>query len=158
MERRKFMAGLATLGALPLVGGRAWADGGVLQGGDRDPARDAGAGPGAIDPQIGNLPQLKKPPFSAYNTYKLVSRTSVPLEKGKPQTHTMVNKRVLQVTLIDTTRGQALPRRRGHQPAGRQRVPQAARGDGGGERAVLRRRAEPRGRHPGHRDHHQAVT
>ena len=58
-------------------------------------------GPGSIDPQIGNLPQLKKPPFSSYNTYKLLDRKGLALEKGKPVTYAMPNKRVLQVTLQD---------------------------------------------------------
>src|SRR5260221_1167105 len=58
-------------------------------------------GPGSIDPQIGNVPQLTKPPFSAYNTYKLLGKGSLPLEKGKPQTHTLPNSRILQVTLQD---------------------------------------------------------
>lgn len=62
------------------------------------------AGPGSIDPQIGVLPQLQRPPFSAYNTYKLIGRTTLPLEKGKPQAYTLVNQRVLQVTLQDTTK------------------------------------------------------
>lgn len=61
-------------------------------------------GAGSIDPQIGKLPQLTKPPFSAYNTYKLVGHTSLPLEKGKPQVYTLVNKRDLQVVLQDTTK------------------------------------------------------
>lgn len=58
-------------------------------------------GAGSIDPQIGNLPQLKKPPFSAYNTYKLLDRKALPLDKGKPVTYGMVNKRTLQITLED---------------------------------------------------------
>ncbi len=60
-------------------------------------------GPGSIDPQIGNLPQLKRPPFSSYNTYKLLDRKALGLEKGKPVTYVMPNKRVLQVTLQDVT-------------------------------------------------------
>ncbi len=60
-------------------------------------------GPGSIDPQIGNLPQLKKPPFSAYNTYKLLDRKALVLEKNKPTNYEMVNKRVLAVTLEDIT-------------------------------------------------------
>ena len=60
-------------------------------------------GPGSIDPQIGNLPQLKRPPFSSYNTYKLLDRKGLGLEKGKPVTYVMPNKRVLQVTLQDVT-------------------------------------------------------
>lgn len=61
------------------------------------------SGPGSIDPQIGNMPQLTKPPFSAYNTYKLLGKGSLPLEKGKPQTYTLPNNRVLQVTLQELT-------------------------------------------------------
>jgi hypothetical protein len=103
MDRRNFIAGglgLATLGALR---GVAWADGAVVQGEIMILHATQQAGSGSIDPQIGSLPQLKKPPFSAYNTYKLVGRTTLPLEKGKLQTTTLVNKRVLQVTLVDTT-------------------------------------------------------
>jgi len=60
-------------------------------------------GGGSIDPSIGNLPQLTKPPFSAYNTYKLISRKQFSLDKGKPQTDTLPNDRVLQITLQDIT-------------------------------------------------------
>ncbi len=61
------------------------------------------AGPGSIDPRIGSMPQLKKPPFSAYNTYKLLDRKVVPLEKGKAATYALQNGRTLDVTLIDLT-------------------------------------------------------
>src|SRR4051794_30970204 len=47
-------------------------------------------GGGSIDPGIGNMPQLKKPPFSAYNTYKLLDKKVLPLEKGKPVTHSLI--------------------------------------------------------------------
>jgi hypothetical protein len=60
-------------------------------------------GPGSIDPSIGNMPQLKRPPFSAYNTYKLLAKQSLGLSKGTPATYTLVNGRVLQVTLQDVT-------------------------------------------------------
>ncbi len=56
-----------------------------------------------IDPLIGNLPQLSKPPFSAYNSYKLLDRKSLALEKGKSATYNLVNGRVLQVTFIEPT-------------------------------------------------------
>lgn len=59
------------------------------------------AGAGSIDPQIGNLPQLKKPPFSAYNTYKLLDKKSLALVKGAPSNTTLANQRVLQVTFED---------------------------------------------------------
>jgi hypothetical protein len=35
-----------------------------------------------IDPNIGNIPALSKPPFSSYNSYKLLDRTTMPLKKG----------------------------------------------------------------------------
>ncbi len=60
-------------------------------------------GPGSIDPSIGNMPQLKRPPFSAYNTYKLLAKQSLALTKGTPATYTLVNGRVLQVSLLDVT-------------------------------------------------------
>lgn len=34
---------------------------------------------GGIDGRIGNLAQLKRPPFSAYDTYKLLTQTRTPL-------------------------------------------------------------------------------
>jgi len=60
-------------------------------------------GAGSIDPSIGNMPQLKRPPFSAYNTYKLLAKQSLALTKGTPVTYTLANGRVLQVTLQDVT-------------------------------------------------------
>ena len=35
-----------------------------------------------IDPKIGKMPALSKPPFSSYNSYKLLDRTSGTLAKG----------------------------------------------------------------------------
>jgi hypothetical protein len=60
-------------------------------------ADDGGAG---IDPRIGNLPALKQPPFSSYNTYKFISGTTLPV--NKPATTTLPNGRVLQISLIKT--------------------------------------------------------
>jgi hypothetical protein len=60
-------------------------------------------GGGSIDPRIGNLPQLKRPPLSAYNTYKLLDRKLLPIEKDKPVADKLVNGRTLQVTLLDIT-------------------------------------------------------
>jgi hypothetical protein len=42
-------------------------------------ATNAGAG---IDGRVGNLAQLKKPPFSAYDTYKLLTQARTPLVQG----------------------------------------------------------------------------
>ena len=61
------------------------------------------AGAGSIDPQIGSLPQLKKPPFSSYNTYKLLDRKALTLVRNAPVSHTLINKRELQVTLQEMT-------------------------------------------------------
>lgn len=36
-----------------------------------------------IDPKIGKIPALSKPPFSAYNSYKQLDRPSLKLETGK---------------------------------------------------------------------------
>ncbi len=39
---------------------------------------------GGIDPKVRDLPQLKKPPFSSYNTYRVLaqSRTTLPLGRN----------------------------------------------------------------------------
>lgn len=66
---------------------------------------------GHIDPQVAKMPQLTQPPFSAYNSYALLDKKVLGLDaaksgdpwKGKPTVpYTLVNGRVLQVTLIDT--------------------------------------------------------
>jgi hypothetical protein len=65
---------------------------------------------GHIDPQVAKMPQLTQPPFSAYNSYALIDKKVVPLDvakaadpgKGKPSApYTLVNGRVLQITLLD---------------------------------------------------------
>jgi len=56
-----------------------------------------------IDPKIGNLPQLKKPPFSAYDTYKLLSEASVALELGQAKTQSLQNSQNLSVTYKEKT-------------------------------------------------------
>lgn len=54
-----------------------------------------------IDPKIGKMPELGKPPFSAYNSYKLLERLKVSLQKGKPTTTKLPNGSVLMVSLKD---------------------------------------------------------
>jgi hypothetical protein len=61
------------------------------------------AGAGSIDPQIAHVQQLKKPPFSAYNTYKLLDRKTLPLDRGKAASQELANKGVLQVTLREVS-------------------------------------------------------
>jgi hypothetical protein len=54
-----------------------------------------------IDARIGNMSELKKPPFSSYDSYELLSRASLPLKKGDPKTHRLPNGRVLKATLLE---------------------------------------------------------
>jgi hypothetical protein len=60
-------------------------------------------GPGSIDPAIGRMPQLQKPPFSVFNTYRLLDKRIIPLEVGKTGPYTLPNGRVLQVTFANPT-------------------------------------------------------
>jgi hypothetical protein len=61
------------------------------------------AGPGFIDPAIGKMPQLQKPPFSVFNTYRLLDKKVIPLEIGKMGPYSLPNGRVLQVTFANPT-------------------------------------------------------
>jgi hypothetical protein len=54
-----------------------------------------------IDPKIGNMPELGKPPFSAYNSYKLLERPKLCLSKGKSVTTKLPTGRDLMVSLKD---------------------------------------------------------
>jgi hypothetical protein len=52
-----------------------------------------------IDPRIGPMPELRKPPFSAYDTYVLVERTRLPLVKDRPKQLPLPNGWVLETQL-----------------------------------------------------------
>ena len=54
-----------------------------------------------IDARIGNMPELKRPPFSSYDSYELLTRSTLPLEKGDAKTLRLPNGRVLKTTLIE---------------------------------------------------------
>jgi len=54
-----------------------------------------------IDERIGNMPELKKPPFSSYDSYELISKTKLPLVKDDPKTMKLPNGRVLQTKLLE---------------------------------------------------------
>lgn len=54
-----------------------------------------------IDKRIGKMPELKKPPFSSYDSYKLLRRVRLPLKKDDPKTIELPNKRVLQTKLLE---------------------------------------------------------
>jgi hypothetical protein len=54
-----------------------------------------------IDGRIGPMPELTKPPFSSYDSYTLVDRGRLPLEKGVPKTLVLPNRRVLETKLVE---------------------------------------------------------
>lgn len=54
-----------------------------------------------IDKRIGEMPQLKKPPFSSYDSYELLVKQMLPLIKGHPETMELPNKRVLRTELLE---------------------------------------------------------
>lgn len=54
-----------------------------------------------IDPKIGKIPELSKPPFSSYNSYKLLDRPKIAVQKGKQSTVKLPNGRDMAVVLKD---------------------------------------------------------
>ena len=52
-----------------------------------------------IDPKIGDLPQLKEPPFSSYDSYKLLERGNEKLVDGKTAAKKLPNDGQLELTL-----------------------------------------------------------
>jgi len=58
-----------------------------------------------IDPKIGKMPELGKPPFSSYNSYKLLERVKLSLGKGQQTTTKLPNDRVMGVMLKDILEG-----------------------------------------------------
>ena len=54
-----------------------------------------------IDAKIGKIAELSKPPFSSYNSYKLLDRVKLPLTKGKSSTTKLPTGRELMVALKD---------------------------------------------------------
>jgi hypothetical protein len=60
-----------------------------------------------IDPKIGKMPELGKPPFSSYNSYKLLDRSKLSLAKGSPGTAKLPNDGVLQVSLKEIVQPKA---------------------------------------------------
>jgi len=54
-----------------------------------------------IDPKIGKMPALGQPPFSSYNSYKLLDRVKLSLDKGKSTTTKLPTGRELMVSLKD---------------------------------------------------------
>ncbi len=58
-------------------------------------------GRGSIDPAIGNLPQLREPPFSAFNSYHLLDKRTMSLPMGHSGNYTLPNGRVLKLTFVE---------------------------------------------------------
>src|SRR5262249_31620395 len=54
-----------------------------------------------IDPRIGDMPELKKVPFSSYDSYALLQKVKLPLKKDEPKTYELPNGRVLQTKLVE---------------------------------------------------------
>jgi hypothetical protein len=52
-----------------------------------------------IDPKIGKMPELQKPPFSSYDSYKLLTREEVALARGQAKQHKLPDDGQLAVTL-----------------------------------------------------------
>lgn len=58
-----------------------------------------------IDPRIGKMPALGQPPFSSYNSYKLLDRVKLPLTQGKSTTTKLPTGRDLLIALKDVLLG-----------------------------------------------------
>lgn len=61
----------------------------------------ATAGDKGIDPRIGDMPELKNPPFSSYKSYELLQKIKNPLVRDDPKTSELPNGRVLQTKLVE---------------------------------------------------------
>lgn len=58
-----------------------------------------------IDPKIGDLPQLKEPPFSSYDSYKLLERADQKLTADQTASRKLPNDGKLELTLQDVQSG-----------------------------------------------------
>lgn len=54
-----------------------------------------------IDARIGSMPELGKPPFSSYDSYELLDRSRLALDKQAPKTLKLPNGRVLETRLLE---------------------------------------------------------
>ena len=58
-----------------------------------------------IDPGIGKMPELGEPPFSAYNSYKLLEKFELDLPKGETKDKKLPDGGKLAVKFKDATKG-----------------------------------------------------
>lgn len=64
----------------------------------------ATSGGTGIDPRLGDMPELKKPPFSSYDSYKLLDQSELVLEQGKANAKPLPDKGKLTLTLKEIVR------------------------------------------------------
>ena len=65
-----------------------------------------------IDPKLGKIAALSKPPFSSYNSYKLLTHTAQPLARGMSSLFNLPTGRQLQLLYKDIVQ----PHKQGVQP------------------------------------------
>lgn len=77
-----------------------------------------------IDARIGAMPELKKPPFSSYDSYELLDRARLTLARQTPNTLKLANGRVLETRLVEVL-GKDLVRLSAsiNQPGGKEFLP-----------------------------------
>ena len=77
-----------------------------------------------IDARIGSMPELKKPPFSSYDSYELLDRARLNLDRQSPKTLKLANGRVLETRLVEVL-GKELVRLSAsiNQPGGKEFLP-----------------------------------
>jgi hypothetical protein len=59
----------------------------------------ATSGGTGIDPKLGDMPELKKPPFSSYDSYRLLDQSELVLEQGTASAKPLPDKGKLTLTL-----------------------------------------------------------
>jgi hypothetical protein len=64
-----------------------------------------------IDPRLGKRPELSRPPFSAYDSYKLLGSSPIQLTKGRTSTTTLPNANMVSLTLKKVVRKKGDPTR-----------------------------------------------
>ncbi len=64
----------------------------------------ATSGGTGIDPKLGDMPELKKPPFSSYDSYKLLDQSELVLEQGTANAKALPDKGKLTLTLKEIVR------------------------------------------------------
>lgn len=57
-----------------------------------------------IDPKIGKMPELEKPPFSTYNSYKLLEKAELKLTKGELKEQKLPDGGKLKVTFKEVVK------------------------------------------------------